>query len=303
MNSAQLLPIGYSETADHRAIRKIPSEAWQEIFKWTLVGQPPFDISQTQEGPWLLGLEEIKQWKSARIMAHRSILELISEEYTESNEACGYPTETAQVLELIDLMAFDDTQGLWMWSREVFRDAPRLHLVRLLGVFTKEIPWEQLTDLCIGKVIFSDVLNILSRCHRLRRLRLPRGFATEAKLAHSENSRSEDSAVTGPEHKEAESVPEERGSTGGMRRSKIVLADLRELELFDTEILPHLHAPSSKVLTIKATLVFDPDTALDDFTTLSDFLTSCSTIRVLDVVISGFDANSLAEAFPLMPEV
>ncbi|KAK0468529.1 hypothetical protein IW261DRAFT_1426357 [Armillaria novae-zelandiae] len=57
MNSAQLAPVAATapETVERRAISKIPGEAWMEIFKWTMDGQPPFDISQTHEGPWLLG--------------------------------------------------------------------------------------------------------------------------------------------------------------------------------------------------------------------------------------------------------
>ncbi|KAK0497112.1 hypothetical protein EDD18DRAFT_1351932 [Armillaria luteobubalina] len=246
---------------------------------------------------------EIKRWKSARRIAHHSILRLISDEYTESNNADGPTAETAPVLELIDFMAFDDTQGLWMWSGEVFRDAPRLRSVHLFGVFTEDIPWEQLTDLCIGKALFSDVLNILSRCDKLRRLRLPRGFVTEVELVHSSSS-SEGSTVTSLEPEEEAPEPEEGNFLGEGHRSKITLADLQELELFDPEILGHLHAPSSKILTIKATLVYDPElAALNDFTTLSNFFTSCSTIRVLDVATFVFYVNFLVELFPLMPEI
>ncbi|KAK0477856.1 hypothetical protein IW261DRAFT_1565652 [Armillaria novae-zelandiae] len=355
MNSAQLAPVAASETAEHRAISKIPGEAWMEIFKWTMDGQPLFNISQTHEGPWLLGhvcsawrdlvvgrsplwanfkldvprrsptrvtvpsaqsycellqsvlcrsgglpltfsltieetltgiilipvlVEEIKRWKRARIMAHHSILGLIFDEYTESNIADGHTTsgeETAPTLELIDLMAFDDTHALWMWSGEVFSNAPRLRSVRLVGVFMEDIPWQQLTDLCIGKIMLSDVLNILSRCVKLRRLRLPRGFVMEADLAYSSSS-TEGSADTSPEPEEENPAPKEGRFFGGTRKSKITLADLQEVEVFDPEILGHLHAPSSKTLTINATLVFDPDAALNDFTTLSNFFTSCSTI-------------------------
>ncbi|KAK0505139.1 hypothetical protein EDD18DRAFT_1343962 [Armillaria luteobubalina] len=380
MNSVQLAPAAASGTAKFPAISKISSKVWMEIFKWTLDGQLPFDISQTQEGPWLLGhvcsawrvlvvgrsplwtnfkldvprrssirvtvpsaqcyydllqsvldrsgglsltfsltiderstgimlipilVREIKRWKSACIIAHCSILRLISDEYTESNIEDGPTAETTLVLELIDLRAFDDTQGLWMWSGEIFRDTPRLHSVLLLRVFMEDIPWEQLTDLCIGKALFSDVLNILSHCDKLRRLRLPRGFVTEDEdeLVHSSSS-SEGSVVTSPEPEEEALAPEEGYFFGEAHRSKITLADLQELELFNPEILGHLHVPSSKILTIKATLVYDPDlAALNDFTTLSNFFTSCSTIRVLDVAIFGFDVKFLVELFPLMLEI
>ncbi|KAK0468530.1 hypothetical protein IW261DRAFT_1573760 [Armillaria novae-zelandiae] len=133
-------------------------------------------------------------------------------------------------------MAFDDTHALWMWSGEVFSNAPRLHSVHLVGVFTEDIPWQQLTDLCIGKIILSDVLNILSHCVKLRHLRLPRGFVMEADLAYSSSS-TEGSADTSPEPEEENLAPKEGSFLGGTPQSKITLADLQEVEVFDPEIL------------------------------------------------------------------
>ncbi|KAK0471686.1 hypothetical protein IW261DRAFT_1571741 [Armillaria novae-zelandiae] len=372
MNSARLVLVGDSETSDRRAISKIPGEAWTEIFKWTLDGQPPFDISQTQEGPWLLGricswfralvvsrspiwtnikldvprpsptrvtvpsaqsyghllrsvldrsgglplsfalsirdistgnillpclIKEIKRWKSAWIMAPRSILGLITTKKSALNIERSHPAGTAQVLEAIGLMALHDTRGLWVRSGEVFRDAPRLRSARLLGVLTRGIPWSQLTDLCIGKVKISDVLDILPSCQELRRLRLLKGLITNPKLADS-SSDSDDLAVAGPDPEEEVPTSEEGSLVGGTDQAKITLANLEVLEFFDPEILGYLHAPSSRVLTIKTTLPF-----LSDFRALSDFLTSSSAIRILDVVIFEFNINSLAELFPLMPEV
>ncbi|KAK0474508.1 hypothetical protein IW261DRAFT_1422816 [Armillaria novae-zelandiae] len=194
----------------------------------------------------------------------------------DGHTASGEETAPA-LLELIDLMAFDDTHALWMWSGEVFSNAPQLCSVCLVGVFMEDIPWQQLTDLCIGKIILSDVLNILSHCVKLRCLRLPRGFVTEADLAYSSSS-TEGSTDTSPEPEEENLAPKEGSFFGGTPQSKITLADLQEVEVFDPEILRHLHAPSSKTLTINATLVFDPDATLNNFTTLSNFFISCSTI-------------------------
>ncbi|KAK0468515.1 hypothetical protein IW261DRAFT_1573743 [Armillaria novae-zelandiae] len=377
MNSARLVLVGDSETSDRRAISKIPSEAWTEIFKWTLDGQPPFDISQTQEGPWLLGricswlralvvsrspiwtnfkldvphpsptrvtvpsaqsyghllrsvldrsgglplsfalsirdistgnlllpilVKELKRWKSACITAPRAILGLITTDKSSLNMACSQTAGIAEALELIGLLDFPDSRGLWVRSGEVFRDAPRLRSARLLGVLTPGIPWGQLINLCIGKVKFSDVLGILPCCQKLKRLRLLKGLITDAELADS-SSDSEDPAAACPDPEEKDPTPEEGSLVVRMDGSKITLADLKVVQLFDPKILSYLHAPSSEVLTIETTLVLDLEATLNNSTTLFNFLTSCSRIQVLDVVISGSDANSLAKLFPLMPEI
>ncbi|KAK0506782.1 hypothetical protein EDD18DRAFT_1098023 [Armillaria luteobubalina] len=168
---------------------------------------------------------------------------------------------------------------------------PRLRLACLLGVLTPGILWGQLTNLCIGKVKFSDVLDILPRCQELRRLRLLKGLITIPEPADS-SSHSNNPAATGPGPEEEVPTSEEGSLEEGTDQAKITLANLEVLEFFNPEILRYLHAPSSRVLTIETTLPF-----------LSDFLTSSSTIRVLDVVIFKFNVNALAELFPLMPEV
>ncbi|KAK0497098.1 hypothetical protein EDD18DRAFT_1104556 [Armillaria luteobubalina] len=212
-------------------------------------------------------IKEIKRWKSAHITAPGSILGLITIENSALNMARGHPAGTAKVLKVIGLIAFPDT------------------------VLTPGIPWGQLTHLYIRKVKISDVLDILLCCQELRRLRLLKGLITTPELADS-SSHSDDPAAAGPDPEKEVPTSEEGSMVGGTDQAKITLANLEVLEFFDPEILGYLHAPSSRVLTIETTLPF-----------LSDFLTSSSTIRVLDVVIFEFDVNALAELFPLVPEV
>ncbi|KAK0502079.1 hypothetical protein EDD18DRAFT_1346651 [Armillaria luteobubalina] len=320
MNSAWLVLVGDSETSDRHAISKIPGEAWTEIFKWTLNGQHPFDISQTQEGPWPLG--RICSWFRALVVSRSPIWTNFKLDVPRR-----FPTRvtvpSAHSYGHLLRSALDRSDGLPLTFTLSIRDISTGNI--LLPCLVKEIKrWKSahitaprsILGLITTKnsalnmarghpvgtakvleVKISDVLDILPRCQELRRLRLLKGLITIPELADS-SSHSDDPAAAGPGPEEEVPTSEEGSLEEGTDQAKITLANLEVLEFFDPEIISYLHAPSSRVLTIETTLPF-----LSDFTALSDFLTSSSTIRVLDVVIFEFDVNALAELFPLMPEV